>query len=128
MIYKLHNSKLVVLLPCGKLFLRKESSVISKPKTFFVIGGESNESSREARTYFVNIENERVTPGPALHRGRREHGCQEIMVQGQPYIVVGGYKTEMLKKEMGQSWTEGKQKLNTRFFQVKYKQYFSFSF
>ena len=117
---------LAMQLPLG--YLDKSCVVPWNDETFFVIGGESSEKNRERRTYFVNIENERVTPGPALHSSRKDHGCSEIMVQGQPYIIVGGYKTEMLKKEMGQSWIEGKQKLNTRFFQVKYKQYFSFSF
>ena len=106
---------LAIQLPLG--YLDKSCVVPWNDETFFVIGGESSEKNRERRTYFVNIENERVTPGPALHRSRRDHGCSEIMVQGQPYIIVGGgYKTEMLKKEMGQSWTEGKQKLKTRFF------------
>ena len=79
-----------------------------------VTGGYSGQY--ETRTTFINTATDRVTPGPALQKGRVEHGCHEISIQGHPYIIVGGgysKSTEVLDKwNVNQGWTEGKQKSN----------------
>jgi len=100
--------KVIYALPHG---LKDACVVPWNDTTMLVTGGWSGKY--ETRTHFVNIETETVTPGPALQIGRYDHGCQEIMVQGQPYIMVGGgwgpgatTSTEMLKKDIGQSWTK----------------------
>ena len=99
--------------------------------TILVTGGYSGQF--ETRTTFINTETDRVTPGPALQKGRTRHGCHEISIQGHPYIMVGGgygdgytalKSTEVLDKwNVNQGWTEGKQKSNRFFFQVNFKSY-----
>ena len=58
--------------------------------TFLVTGGWSDQSNSEQGTYFVNVDENRVTPGPPMQNGRSFHGCQEIKIQGNSYIIVGG--------------------------------------
>ena len=87
--------------------------------TFLVTGGNAGRVGQyEDKTYFVNIETKRVYEGPVMHNARSGHGCTEIMVKGQAYVmVVGGYdaekSTEMLKKGVMTKWTKGEQKSNT---------------
>ena len=65
-------------------------------------------------------------PGPALQNARSGHGCTEIMVKGQSYIMVAGghgaeTSTEMLlKKGVMQQWTKGEQNSNTVFWTARY--------
>merc|ERR1711976_110095 len=72
--------------------------------TVFVSGGYSGSTRRE--TFFVNIVEDTITNGPDLQNGRYAHGCNEIVINNVPYIVVtGGWNphahksTEILSKE-----------------------------
>ena len=96
--------------------------------TFFVVGGRTDETSYETRTYFINMENGRVTQGPDLLTGRHAHGCEEMLVHGHPYIIVQGglgprrgerltplKSTEMLdKSNVVEGWTKGKEKSKSK--------------
>ena len=81
--------------------------------TFYVIGGYSTRSSRSKETFFINMRNETVTQGPELIDGRRYLACQEMIVGGEPFIVVAGgsgakTRTEMLSKSnFANGWVQG---------------------
>ena len=75
-------------------------------------------------TFFINMGNKTVTPGPKLLKGRQSHGCSEMTVNGEEFVVVTGGKgqvadkisyiksTEILpKSSFGKGWQAGK-KLN----------------
>ena len=89
--------------------------------TLFVIGGYSEHFL--TKTYFINIRDETIEEGPALSTGRASHGCQEVIVQNKPYIIVAGgngqggplKSTEMLEKWLeidqdakAKGWISGK--------------------
>ena len=81
--------------------------------TFMVIGGYTN-GGRTANTYFVDMNTNRLTNGPSLIRARYYHACNEIIVNGESFIIVaGGYgaftSTEYLSKSSkGNRWKTGK--------------------
>ena len=81
--------------------------------TFMVIGGYSTKSSKSKETYFIDMINNRVTPGPSLINGRRYLGCQEMIVNGESFIVVAGGSgaknlTEFLpKSNLKGGWEKG---------------------
>ena len=63
--------------------------------TFMVIGGNLNEAGGNPRysqrgTYFINIKDETMTNGPDLINARYRHGCSEMIVDGEEFIVVTG--------------------------------------
>ena len=68
--------------------------------TFMVIGGNPNNNGgyttySEKGTYFVNIKKKTVTNGPDLNNARFRHGCSEMIIDGEEFIVVtGGYGIE----------------------------------
>merc|ERR1711862_294622 len=49
--------------------------------TFMVIGGFTSDGAT-TRTYFVNMNTERLTNGPSLLKARGHMGCNEIIVNG----------------------------------------------
>ena len=58
-------------------------------QTFMIIGGVSgNRISRE--TYFINMDNNKITNGPSLQTGRYIFACNTINVNGEDYILVAG--------------------------------------
>ena len=83
--------------------------------TLFVVGGVSDETYSDKRTYFVDLKSNSFTKGPELKNGRSDHACQELKVQDKLYIVVtgghgkGAQTTEILdKSDIAKGWMEGK--------------------
>ena len=88
--------------------------------TFMVIGGyrKSGRSYRSTTsTYFVDMNTNRLTNGPSLLKPRHYHACNEIIVNGESYIIVAGgsgssgvgASTEYLSKSSsGNRWKTGK--------------------
>merc|ERR1711862_814290 len=80
--------------------------------TFMVIGGFTSDGAT-TRTYFVNMNTERLTNGPSLLKARGHMGCNEIIVNGESYIIVAGgtgasASTEYLSKSStGNKWKTG---------------------
>ena len=87
-------------------------------------------NSMMKETFFINMGNNTVTPGPKLIEGRQYHACHEMTVDRESYIVVTGgtrlsrqtgwpgwnririKSTEILSKSsFGKGWQKGK-KLN----------------
>merc|ERR1711862_443317 len=70
-------------------------------------------ASPTTRTYFVNMNTERLTNGPSLLKARGHMGCNEIIVNGESYIIVAGgtgasASTEYLSKSStGNKWKTG---------------------
>ena len=70
-------------------------------------------------TFFINMGNKTVTPGPKLLKGRSDHRCNEMTVNGEEFVIVTGGRglsplksTEILaKSSFGKGWQAGK-KLN----------------
>ena len=67
--------------------------------TFMIIGGNicyGNKWERFGKdTFFVHMDNNTVTKGPQLIDGRRNFACNEIIVNGEPFIVAaGGYTSK----------------------------------
>ena len=85
---------------------------------FMLIGGYSSNGPRK-ETYFVDIVNNTVTHGPQLMKARYYFSCEEMIVNGETFIVVvGGHgdsperSTEMLpKSKVVNGWKKGKIKL-----------------
>ena len=93
--------------------------------TFMVIGGNPYKygggdlpPKSQKRTYFVDIKKKTVTNGPDLNNARYRHGCSEMIVDGEEFIVVtGGHgpkesvhkSTEYLSKASFKTdgWQEG---------------------
>ena len=92
--------------------------------TFMVIGGNpirgggAIQSYSQKGTYFVDIKKKTVTNGPDLNNARYRHGCSEMIVDGEEFIVVtGGHglddsvpkSTEYLSKASFKTdgWQEG---------------------
>ena len=74
-----------------------------------------------AETYFYNLSNNTRTSGPNLQRKRYHTACQEIVVNGESFIiVVGGHgynsperTTEVLSKSaFNNGWKYGKNSKN----------------
>ena len=55
-------------------------------ETFMVIGG----SGFSKKTYFASMKNSTLVDGPPLIMGRMFHACNEIVVNGEAFIVVTG--------------------------------------
>ena len=83
-------------------------------QTIMVIGGYIGFNEYIAETYFVDLVNETISPGPKLNKKRSHHACAEMIVNGQDAIVVtGGYdakiSTEILvKSNLRNGWQMGK--------------------
>ena len=93
--------------------------------TFMVIGGNpykygggGMDAYSQTGTYFVDIKKKTVTNGPDLNNARYRHGCSEMIVDGEEFIVVtGGHgpkesvhkSTEYLSKASFKTdgWQEG---------------------
>ena len=83
-------------------------------------------------TFFINMGNKTVTPGPELMEGRSEHACHEMTVKGESFIIVtGGWgksaekSTEILSKSsIGKGWQKGN---NTVFEKFTNMSHLSFS-
>ena len=67
-------------------------------------------------TFFINMGNQTVTPGPKLMEGRSEHARHEMTATGESIIIVtGGYggsgllkSTEILSQSsLGKGWQKG---------------------
>ena len=87
--------------------------------TFMVIGGWVKSSSGSTTsTYFVNMKTNRFDYGPSLLKARYRHACNEIIVNGESFIIVAGGRnnkwgelssTEYLSKSStGNRWKTGK--------------------
>lgn len=78
--------------------------------TFMVIGGISN-SGHMRESYFFNMGNETMTNAPSMLQTRAFFGCNEMIVNGESYIIVAGGNSgsfEALKKSsFGNGWKEG---------------------
>ena len=81
---------------------------------FMVIGGSSGTRTKD--TYFVNVNKNTTIHGPKLQIGRFEHACNEIIVNGEAFIiVVGGLgaaysSTEVISKSsIRNKWKTGKE-------------------
>ena len=83
--------------------------------TVMVIGGHGG-SPRGYRssTYFINMNTNRLTYGPSLLKARNYHACNEMIINGESFIIVAGgsgaeTSTEYLSKSStGNKWKAGK--------------------
>ena len=64
--------------------------VLWDANTFLLIGGSDSQSSSRRETYLINIDNNTISNGPKLLRGRYRHGCQKVTVNGESFIIVAG--------------------------------------
>ena len=79
--------------------------------TYLIIGGNNGIK----KTTFVNIEDQKTSPGPDLKQGRASHGCTELELNDKQYVIVTGgmadgsrLKTvEYLSKEQPTEWEFG---------------------
>ena len=62
--------------------------------SFLMVGGKSNDITYEIRTYFIDMENNKVTNGLDLKIGRYTPVCQEMIVNGISFVVVAGGQGE----------------------------------
>ena len=90
--------------------------------TVLVIGGYQSQGYRSyqksrSETYFYNLSNNTRTSGPSMRRRRYHTACQEIVINGESFIiVVGGHgynsperTTEVLSKSAFKNgWKYGK--------------------
>ena len=84
--------------------------------TFLMIGGGDSTWKSMKNTYYVNMNTNRVTNGPTLLTARRFHACNEIIVNGESFIIVAGgsgsgagTSTEYLSKSSTRNrWKAGK--------------------
>ena len=88
--------------------------------TFMLIGGLGNSNTATTSTYFVNIKTNRLTYGPSLLTARYNHACNEVIVNGESFIIVAGGRgvnwslgafasTEYLSKSSTENkWKTGK--------------------
>ena len=84
-------------------------------KSIYIIGGQQNGSGYSNKTWIVDPTNEfKITEGPSLNNGRRDHGCAKMTVNGRTILVVaGGYNSghvdsvEILDPLGNNVWTQG---------------------
>ena len=77
-------------------------------------GGETNDNSYSAKTWYYNHDTETFTSGPNLLEGRRRHGSAinvDMVTKDQTLVITGGYNgnnmdsTEMLINGQWQTGT-----------------------
>ena len=89
-------------------------SMMINATTAFITGGYTGSSSRE--TYFIDIQNWKLTKGPQMEEARHRHGCAVFMHSYKNYAVVAGGEpypylssTEILDLDsLTLGWTKGK--------------------
>ena len=91
------------------------STMINTTTAFITGGYRSYVSLKE--TYFIDIQNWKLTKGPQMEEARGSHGCAAFMHNGVNYAVVTGglsngngiSSTEILDLDSGlMEWTKGK--------------------
>ena len=98
-------------LPLGHFISPEKSCIVNwDANTIMLIGGVNHYKNKA--TFFINVENKTVTPGPELIEGRFYHACHEMIVEGESFVIVtGGYhlkSTEILSKSsFGKGWQKG---------------------
>ena len=103
------STTLSVRLPVG---LSHSCIVPWDSDTFMVIGGDDGGSKK--KTYFVHMNNDTITNGPNLLKGRYYLACHEMIVNNEAFILVtGGHhverSTEVLSKNnYRDGWKKGK--------------------
>jgi len=86
-------------------------SMMINATTAFITGGETGSVSRE--TYFIDIQNWKLTKGPQMEEAREYHGCAVFMHNYKNYAVVAGggpylSSTEILDlNSLTMEWTKG---------------------
>merc|ERR1719328_343711 len=85
-------------------------SMMINATTAFITEGYTGSYSRE--TYFVDVQNWKLTKGPQMEEARGHHGCALFRHNDKNYAVVaGGYSlssTEILDLDSGTlEWTKG---------------------
>ena len=102
-----------------------ESCIVNwDANTLMLIGGQESQVYPPywKDTFFINMGNKTVTPGPKLMERRSEHACHEMTVKGESFIIVtGGYgqsgwlkSTEFLSKSsLGKGWQKGNKGLDS---------------
>ena len=85
--------------------------------TFLLVGGSNwpTKPYERKETYFIHMDNNTVTNGPDLLIPRKQHACNEIIANGESFIIVAGgndaneKSTEYLSKSNVQNgWQKGK--------------------
>merc|ERR1719281_1027569 len=82
--------------------------------THGIVTGGYQDRSISPITWYVDLTTTRVTPGPTMKTGRRDHGCATVQHGTKSYgIVSGGYDgryldtTEMIDLDQDSpTWTE----------------------
>ena len=91
-------------------------SMMINTTTAFITGGFTG-SGWSKETYFVDVQNWKLTKGPQMEEARGWHGCAAFMHNGVNYAVVTGglsngndiSSTEILDLDSGTlEWTKGK--------------------
>ena len=81
-------------------------------KSIYIIGGFQN-GSISNKTWIVDPTNEfQITEGPSLNKGRADHGCAKMTLNGRTILVVaGGFgaldSVEILDPLGNNVWTQG---------------------
>ena len=85
-------------------------------KSIYIIGGKQNNSILSYKTWIVDPTNVfQITEGPSLNKGRADHGCAKMTINGRTILVVaGGFgngghfdSVEILDPQGNNVWTLG---------------------
>ena len=83
--------------------------------TFMVIGGCTGSGCDKRETYFITPNNNTVSSGPKLLKGRSYVACHDMVVNGEEFIiVVGGHSGQertievLSKANFKDGWKMGK--------------------
>ena len=68
-------------------------------KSIYIIGGNQNCSIWSNKTWIVDLKNGfQIKEGPSLNKGRRDHNCAKMTLNGRTILVVAGGEGENFKK------------------------------
>ena len=82
-------------------------------KSIYIIGGSQNSQFSSKKTWIVDPTNEfKIKEGPSLNKGRCNHGCAKMTLNGRTILVVaGGFgamdSVEILDPLGNNVWTQG---------------------
>ena len=101
-------------------------------KSIYIIGGRQNGSYFSNKTWIVDPTNEfKITEGPTLNKGREDHCCAKMTLNGRTVLVVaGGYgpldSVEILDPSENNVWTQGLYLKSITVENLDYKSHFIF--
>ena len=86
-------------------------------KSIYIIGGTQNGQFNSKKTWIVDSTNGfKITEGPSLNKGRINHGCAKMTINGRTILVVAGGRgngyenldsVEVLDPSENNVWTPG---------------------